>query len=367
MSQYMRVLCGHTSYLVLEIIHVLMKKINDRKSISTIAAVIGGILVLQMIFIGTTQDASAHIQKSCDLTTSDRARGNVIKNTNEVWAALGGTGKIIKYPAGITNCTTQITYYTVGGDPTFLSVSGSTRVVFTEYSSAKILVFRTDTGTVERTVTLSYNPWDIVTDPSDSNKVWFTHPNTNRFASMVVSTGSVTTYTITSDTNIRTRANAADTTYIFMTDTGTSQKILRYTKSSGSLISKVVTEGISYGITLDNTNAQIWGTLYTPNKLFDMTKSLSSYSLLNGHTGTSGMYRIDMASTDVLVTYLTSGHTGAIHVIPPGAYHDADFVGTRPYDVSYDISDLNLIGSQVTVEGNASNKAKVVELTHFPS
>lgn len=338
--------------------HLIEKLENTRNTKNLSTSMILGVLLIGTVFLTTMPDANAHLLCSKAITTGSNPVGNVMKGT-DVWVALSGTGQLLKFP--ISDCTTN-TYYTVGGDPTFLTVSGANRIVFTEANSLKIGVWRTDTNTLERTVTLTNNPRDIVTDPSNSDKVWFTETNTNKFASMIASTGVVTQITLP-DANSRPNAISVDSNYVFISDI-INNKIYRYEKSTGTITSKVITDGYSYGITLDNTNAQVWGSLYVANKLFDLPKTMGSYSTIPGHSSTSGMYRVDMAATDVLVTYKTIGKSGAIHVNPPGAYHDADSVGANAMDVLYNPDGGNNPGSFITIDGSTDY---VKRYTHFPS
>lgn len=326
-------------------------------------------LMLPLFVFGIyVPDAEAHTLQTCTTSTSNVPAG-LAKKGSDVWVAFQGTGKLHKYSE--TDCSN--TTYTIGGRPQFLAVSGSSRILATDEINNKIYVFTTITNSLERTVSLSYTPWDIYTDPSNSNTVWFTEPSTDNIAKITASTGSVTQVDMPG-TTANPKGLVVDSSNVYVTGLS-DKKIWKYVKSSSTWTSKSITEGGSYGIMVDTTNNNLYAPIYSANKLLSISTSLGSYSLINPHTsahatdGTtpSGMFRIDDCNTDACVTYLNSGHTGAIHIQGLPEYHDADHVGDNPHDVLYDVNiDPDNFGSHVTVQAGAGS-AKMVRLTHFPS
>lgn len=315
------------------------------------------------------QNAEAHILQNCGITDSNQPSGN-IKKGSDIWVAYHGTGKLVKYPQ--TNCST-VTTYTVGGAPLFLAVSGTTRILATDDINNKIYVFRTDTSTLERTVTLTNKPYDIYTDPSVTGTVYFAYSNTDKLGQITASTGAVTNIDLPG-TTARLRGIVVDSSNVFVTDLA-DKKIWKYVKSSATWTSKTITEGGSYGIMEDTTNGQLYAPVYSANKLLGISTALGSYVLIDAHSSSyatdggtpSGMFRVGNCNTDACVTYLNSGHTGAIHIQGLPAYHDADAVGNQPFNVIYDTTIApNQIGNHVTVQASGTN-AKLIRLTHFPS
>ena len=134
---------------------------------------------------------------------------------------------------------------------------------------------------------------------------------------------------------------------------------------------------------VDTTNGQLYAPVYSANKLVGISTALGSYVLIDAHPQefydtvdcdscngqpALGMYRVGNCSTDACVTYLNSGHTGAIHIQGLPAYHNADYVGNNPINVIYDTSiGSGQIGTHVTVEKSGAGSGNLLwRMTHFP-
>lgn len=286
-------------------------------------------------------------------------KGNELQNTgssitSKVWAAMS-TGEIASYP--VTDASV-ITRYPVGGDPTYMALTGPslTQLAFTEPNANKVCILDTSTGALIQNVAppAGWQPFDITTSYNGTEQqagvVFFTSLNTPNWGEIQTQTGTFTSHAVPSGTaQLKGIAAVFSDNYgsnvVLLTDIF-NKVIWRYDRTTGSYTSTPMppTLGTPDFLALDYTNGNIWGTAQDYNQIYGLDERLvgqfqpKSADPEPFYVGAVGPDRIKIATTDVLVTYPQSNFIVAIHVINLNGDngHRGTVQGVAPFDVVSD-------------------------------